>query len=108
MISSGEAALLMSGYKSESRRLRITFSARDMSLAFRLTASVLDFAEAERLTLEAPNADHCLVNLRGCTFEYADSREAPAAVRELAQAKLAGVLTITFPSGERLYLFEML
>jgi hypothetical protein len=107
MISSAEAALLISGYKSESKPLRITFSARDMSLGFRLTATVLDFAEGERLTLEAVNADHCLVNLRGCRFEYADTREAPEFVREDAEAKFAGVLTVIFPSDERLYLFEM-
>ena len=108
MISSAEAALLISGYKSEPKELRIAFSARDMSFSFRLTATVLEFVEGERLTLEAPNADHCLVNLRGCSFEYADSREAPDFIREPAEAKFAGVLTIIFPSGERLYLFEML
>ncbi len=107
MISSEQAALLISGYKSESKALRITLSARDMSLAFRLTATVLDFVEGERLTLEASNADHCLVNLRGCRFEYADSRESPEFVRESAAAKFAGVLTIILPSRERLYLFEM-
>ena len=106
MISSADAALLISGYKSESKLLRITFSARDMSFSFRLTATVLEFVEGTRLTLEAPNADHCLVNLRGCLFEYGDSRKAPRVLREDAEAKFAGFLTVIFPSKERLYLFE--
>jgi hypothetical protein len=108
VISSAEAALLISGYKLESKLLRITFSARDMSFSFRLTSTVLEFVEGVRLTPEAPNADHCLVNLRGCLFEYGDTREAPESTREAAEAKFAGVLTIIFPSRERLYLFETL
>ncbi len=107
MISSTEAALLISKWKSESSRVRTFFIARDKSVNLRLTALVSDFAESERLTLVAPNGDHCLVVLRGCRFEYGDPREAPEAVREAVAEKFEGTLTIIFPSGGRLYLLVM-
>ena len=107
MISSAEATLLIEGYKSQSKVLRIFFIARDRSVNVRVTGSVKEFVEGERLTLVAPNADHCLVVLFGCTFEYGDPREAPDAIRDSVAAKFDGVLTILFPLGERLYLFEM-
>jgi len=105
MISSAEAALLISGYKSESKVLRTVFTSRDASISMRLTASVWDFVEGERLILAASNGDHCLVVLSGCTFAYGDNREAPESIRELA--KFEGRLTVLFPKGGRLDLLEM-
>jgi hypothetical protein len=107
MISSTEAALLISKWKSESRRVRTFFIARDKSVNLRLTASVSDFEESERLTLVGPNGDHCLVVLRGCRFEYGDPREAPESVRDAVAEKFEGTLTIFFPSGDCLYVLEM-
>ncbi len=107
MISSTEAASLISKYKSESKLVRIFFIARDKSVNLRLTASVLDFVESDRLTLVAPNGDHCLIVLRGCRFEYGDPREAPESIRGAVAEQFEGTLTIFFPSGDRLYLLEM-
>jgi hypothetical protein len=107
MISSSDAALLMSKWKSESKRLRIFLISRDKFVNLRLTASVSDIVERERLTLVAPNGDHCLVVLHGCRFEYGDPREAPEAVRNAVAEKFEGTLTVLFPSGDRLYLLEM-
>lgn len=107
MISSADAALLMSGYKSESKSLKIIFSARDTSFSFSLAATVLEFVQGESLSLGGANtADNCWVSLRGCLFGYADIREAPSSVHETFD-KYAGTLKILFPSGESLVLFEL-
>jgi hypothetical protein len=63
MISSTEVASLISKYKSESKRVRIFFIARDKSVNLRLTASVLDFVESDRLTLFAPNGASLIAGL---------------------------------------------
>jgi|GEM_PF-6803746 len=110
MISSAHAQLLIDKYRSEQTRLRITFILRDMSVNLRLTASLLPEPESEgQLSFVATNKDHCLLVLRGCSFEYGDPREVKDPdIRASASEKFAGCLTILFPTGERLYVMEML
>lgn len=109
MISSAQAHLLISKYRSERTRLRISFIARDKAVNLRLTANAVEGEEPpEQLSFVADNGDFCLTVLRECRFEYGDAREVPdPAVRSAAQTKFEGCLTVLFPSGERLYIMEM-
>ena len=76
MISSEQAHLLISKYRSERTRLRISFIARDKSVNLRVTAKAVERVEPpEQLSFVADNGDHCLTVLTGCRFEYGDERE---------------------------------
>jgi len=108
MISSEEATLLISRYRSEQPLLRINLILRDMSVKMRLTARAAVEEPAGQLTFEAENGDHCLVELRNCRFEYGDAREVKdAKIRARSEERFAGCLTILFPSDERLYIMEL-
>ena len=108
MISSEEANLLISRYRSEQPLLRINLILRDMSVKMRLTAQVVLKEPDGQLTFESDNGDHCVIVLRNCRFEYGDSREVnDAEIRARSEEKFAGCLTILFPSGERLYIMEL-
>lgn len=108
MISSEEANLLISRYRSEQPLLRLNFILRDMSIKMRLTACAAPKDAPGQLSFVADNGDHCLVVLRGCHFEYGDAREVKdPEIRARSEEKFAGCLTILFPSGERLFIMEM-
>ena len=108
MISSEEANLLISRYRSEQPLLRINLILRDTPVKMRLTARAVVEEPAGQLTFEAENGDHCLVALQDCRFEYGDAREvADPEIRARSEEKFAGCLTVLFPSGERLYIMEL-
>jgi hypothetical protein len=104
MISSAEAALLISKFESESRLLRILIGTRDKSIYLRLTGRVVGGFEGQNLKLEIGNGDFCVMALRGCTFEYGDERQAPQFLREDAARMYEGTLGIWFPSDLHLSL----
>ena len=74
MISSEDANLVISRFRSEQPLMRINLILRDMSVKMRLTARALVEEPAGQLTFEGENGDHCLVELRNCSFEYGDAR----------------------------------
>lgn len=108
MISSEEANLLISRYRSEQPLLRISLILHDVSVRIRLTAHAIAQEPDGQLTFEADNGDHCVVILRNCRFEYGDAREVnDPEIRARSEEKFAGCLTILFPSGEHLYIMEL-
>lgn len=108
MISSEEANLLISRYRSEQPLLRINLILRDMSVKMRLTARAVVKEPAGQLTFEADNGDHCMLILQNCRFEYGDAREVDdPEIRSRSEKKFAGCLTVVFPSDERLYVMEL-
>src|SRR5215471_17873460 len=109
MISSADAMQLISKYRDEQTRLRITLILRDKSINIRLTGRLVSEERSGQLTFVAPNGDHCLVLLpNGCLFESGDSREVgDPELRAAVETKFAGALTILLPSKERLYIMEL-
>jgi len=108
MISSEEANLLISRYRSEQPLLRLNLILPGMSVKMRLTARAVREEPPGHLSFVADNGDHCLVVLRGCRFEYGDAREVnDPEIRARSEEKFAGCLTILFPPGERLFIMEM-
>jgi hypothetical protein len=102
MITSADAALLVSGFQSESKSLAFIFVGK--AFTSRLTATVSEFVEGSHLALAVPGAQcRCMVDLRGCHFSYGDAREAPEAIREAVEANVAGILGIALPTGEYVF-----
>jgi hypothetical protein len=109
MISSADAHLLITKYRSEQTRLRITFILRDTRINIRLTANALSTETGfDEVTFVAPSGDFCLTLVRGCEFEYGDAREIDdPALRERSAFTFTGCLTILFPDGEKLIILEL-
>ena len=104
MISSADAALVLSKFETEATPLRVTFSVPDNSIYLVLKAQLGAFTEGEHLCLLTQTKEISLISLKGCKFEYGDGRALPELLREWATQKYEGTLTILFPSDERLTL----
>lgn len=104
MISSAEAALLLSKFESEEILLFVNFFSQDRAINLTLHAHVADSVEGESLALFTSDKHMCLISLKGCRFEYADERSAPEFLREWATQKYDGMLKILFPSNETMTL----
>jgi hypothetical protein len=104
VISSANAALLLSKFQSEATLLKVSFSKGDPYVSLSLQARVVDFTEGKSLSLITETKDFCVVSLKDCRFEYGDERELPELVREWATRKYEGALAILLSSDERLTL----
>jgi len=106
VISPSEAALLISKFESERRRLQVSFSSGDNIV---LWLNVLECSvENGRLALISQDGAVSFVSLGGCRFEYHDERVngegISPSVREGLERDLEGTLLIFFPSGDRMAL----
>jgi len=104
MISSADAALLLSKFETEATLLKVTLALSGQSIYIALKARVGGFTEGEHLSLLTEAEDISIVSLKGCRFEYGDERAAPEFLQEWAARRFEGTLTILFPSNERLSL----
>ena len=104
MITFSDAGLLIAKFQTESTSVGVLFIGK--SLTVWLQATVADFAEGSHVKLKALNGDCCKVDLRGCQYDYGDTRAAPECFRQ-SLAEVAGILGILLPSGECLYVVEM-
>jgi len=104
MISSEDAALLLSKFESEATLLKVSLLRKNPSITLSLQARVLGFTEGEILSLMTGTKDISFVSLNGCQFEYGDERAVPELIRDWATQKFEGALTILFPSDEKLTL----
>lgn len=106
MTTSADAALLIAGFKTESKPLRFFLMRESLSLL--VTATVADFVEGSHLKLETPDGGVCNVDLSGCQFHYGEPREIPEPFRDpFSVAGVAGILEIVLPSGQCVYVLEL-
>src|SRR6476660_7813583 len=107
-LSPDEAKELLTKWASEKIPVRAVFVARSGHVAAALSGTLVG-VPPQRVAIKSfsnPDEDFMYFQFTGCTFEYGDTREAPANVEEYATGKYVSVVTILLPdSPERVHLF---
>ena len=108
MISSAEAVLLLKGLKDRTAPIRVTMVTEGARSAFE--GLISEISDKEVVAMIPPAfkvACAMLVKLEGARFEYGDTREAPASIRESLSEKFISALTILLPSKVRVVITEL-
>lgn len=108
MISTGDAVLLLKGLKDKTAPVRINFVMAGARCAFE--GVITEVSESEVMAMiPAGFKVNCamLVKFEGARFEYGDTREAPATVREALSEKFISALTILLRNGTRIVFTEL-
>lgn len=108
MISPAEAVLLLKGLKEKTAAVRVTMVAAGARTAFEGVIS--EVSEAEVIALIPTSfrvSCAMMVKLDGARFEYGDTREAPASIRDSLSEKFISALTIGLKNGARVVITEL-
>lgn len=108
MISPTEAVLLLKGLKDRTAPVRLTLVTAGARSAFEGVIS--EVSPAEIVALIPPSfrvSCALLVQLEGARFEYGDTREAPASIRESLSEKFVSAITILLRNGTRIVITEL-
>jgi hypothetical protein len=106
VISSAEAVLLLKGLKDKLAPVRVNLVTADARCAF--DGLISEISDSE-VILTVPFKVSCamLVNLERARFDYGDTREAPASIRESLSEKFISALTILLQNGTHVVITEM-
>jgi len=108
MISPAEAVLLLKGLKEKTAPVRVTMVAPGARSAFEgIISEVSDTEVVALIPTSFRVSCAMMVKLEGARFEYGDTREAPASIRESLAEKFVCALTIGLKNGARVVITEL-
>src|SRR5689334_9695929 len=95
-ISGGDAKQLLSKWADNKSPVRAVYVARSGYVAFAISGTLWGLPPDSLVVKSAylPNEDCMSFRFKDCTFEYGDTREAPAHLQEYATGKYESVVTI--------------
>jgi hypothetical protein len=108
LISPTQAVLLLKGLKDRTAPVRFTLVTAGARSAFEGVIS--EVSPAEVVALIPPSfrvSCALLVQLEGAKFEYGDTREAPASIRESLSEKFVSAITVLLRNGTRIVITEL-
>ena len=101
--SQDEASRLLQKWKTEGTLLHVIYAGNNMGVN---SACVVRELSPSEMSLGWETGE-LILSLTGASFEYAEPREAPAAIKFRSEAKYVCCVTVSLSSGYKCGLYEL-